>query len=144
MAAARSEVAPSTMKSAGHDTAARNPPTAGPTLIPRFTASRWRAKAALRWSGAARCEMTLRLAGRNISPVSAMRSVRPAIAGSPRASGTRRRRPPDATSAKRMSRTAPSVSARRPATGAMASEPAPKSAKTTPAAPAVKPRWLVR
>ncbi len=29
--------------------------------------------------------MTLRLAGRNISPVSAMRSVRPAIDGQPRA-----------------------------------------------------------
>ena len=67
VAAARSDVAPSTMKSAGHETAARKPPTAGPTLIPRFTASRWRANAALRWSGAARCETTLRLAGRNIS-----------------------------------------------------------------------------
>ncbi len=75
VAAARSEVTPSTMKSAGHDTAARKPPAAGPTLIPRLTASRWRAKAALRWSGAARCETTLRLAGRNISPVRAMRRV---------------------------------------------------------------------
>ena len=66
-------------------------------LIPRFTARRWRANAALRWSGVARCEMTLRLAGRKPSPASARRSVRIAIAASERASGTRRRRRPDRT-----------------------------------------------
>ena len=38
--AAASDVSPSTTKSSGKEIVASNPPTAGPMLIPRFTASR--------------------------------------------------------------------------------------------------------
>src|ERR1700754_3831266 len=51
--AAASDVRPSTMNSSGNDTSARNPPTAGPMLIPRLIARRLSAIAAFRWSAGA-------------------------------------------------------------------------------------------
>src|SRR4051812_17058774 len=46
-----SDVSPSTTNSNGNDIVANTPPTAGPILIPRLTASRFTAIAALRCSG---------------------------------------------------------------------------------------------
>src|SRR3989442_8973831 len=76
---ARIEVAPLTTKSAGNDTMARKPPAAGPTLIPRLTARRATAKAALRCDGLATSEYIDRFAGRNASLVKAQTIVRARI-----------------------------------------------------------------
>jgi len=58
---------PSTTKISGNETSARNPPTAGPMLMPRLIASRFNAIAALRCSGGADSVSPAIVAGRTAS-----------------------------------------------------------------------------
>jgi hypothetical protein len=119
------DVAPLTKKSQAKETAARNPPTAGPTLIPRLIASRFSANPAFLCSGRTRSPKIVRLAGRNASPrtdivsVSAMTRARLLARG--KTSITR----PERSSDPRMIRIGPSRSDRSPEAGAATRAPAP-------------------
>src|SRR5690349_18570143 len=74
--AAASDVVPSTMNKSGNDTPARNPPTAGPTLMARLTDRRLSAIAARRFSGAADPVNAAIVAGRPASETIAQTNTR--------------------------------------------------------------------
>ena len=114
---ARIEVAPSTKNSQRNEISARTPPIAGPTLIPRFTARRLSAKAALRCGGRTRSEIIERLGGRTDSFRMAKRNVMARIVGKLCARGKRNSRTPDRNSDVLITAMGPTMSVRRPAIG---------------------------
>ena len=114
---ARIEVAPSTKNSQRNESSARTPPIAGPTLIPRFTARRLSAKAALRCGGRTRSEIIERLGGRTDSFRMAKRNVMARIVGKLCASGKRNSRTPERNSDVLITAMGPTMSVRRPAIG---------------------------
>ena len=116
---------PSTAKSAGKETLARNPPSAGPMLMPRLIARRLSAIAERLFSGGTSAATALSDAGRKSSFAPAQSPVIARTARRERASGYARRSAPVAKREPRRTASGPIRSARRPPNGEEAIAHAP-------------------
>ncbi len=142
--AAARVVAPSTQNSIWNEWAARKPPSAGPTLIPRLIASRLSANACRCSSGGARSPTRASVAGRIASDTAESTAIPTSTWGMVRSSGSAQNPTPPSSSETVRMRCEPTRSARRPAKGEVSSETTPYTASAAPACAAEKPRFRVK
>ena len=122
---ARIDVAPSAKNKNRNEYSARNPPIAGPTLMPRFTARRLSANACLRCSCFTRSETNARLGGLTDSFKMANTNVMARIEAKLCASGNKNNTKPERRSEQRITNREPRRSLSRPATGIVRSAAIP-------------------
>lgn len=116
---------PSVSQMAGNDSAARIPPSAGPTDMPRFTAARCSANAGLVNSGGTDSLTAVMFAGRNDSLASDQQTVSATTAGKVETSGNRHMKTPARVRDSVITRRVPRKSQRRPEVGAAIRATAP-------------------
>ncbi|HEU4408378.1 MAG TPA: hypothetical protein VFS43_24150 [Polyangiaceae bacterium] len=108
-------------KIAPNETSASSPPSAGPTLMPRLTASRFSAYARRRCSGAAKAPTSAIVAGRTVSDTTASGTSNATRLSKLRASGSRKSKSPEPASDAFATRRDPHRSPSRPRKGEHAS-----------------------